>query len=158
MSDQDKSQQPASQQPQNKSTQIKADPSRTNEQYIAEAEKLYIIPKLVREVFPDLIKLIFETESMDVDEREYWLQILPIMTEDQIKKFRDILVNEKEQLKKLDQDYNSEISKIDQSKSSALNEEEIKKRRLELQEKEKAAQQDESKREEDLLKQLDEIR
>jgi len=154
----DQPQQPASQQPQNKSTQIKADPSRTNEQYIAEAEKLYIIPKLVREIFPDLIKLIFETESMDVDEREYWLQILPIMTEDQIKKFRDILVNEKEQLKKLDQDYNSEISKIDQSKSPALNEEEIKKRRLELQAKEKAAQQDESKHEEDLLKQLDEIR
>jgi len=148
--------QQTAQKTQSKSSQIKADPAKTNEQYIAEAEKLYIIPKILREIFPDLIKLIFETESMDEDEREYWLQILPIMTEEQIKKFREILVNEKDQLKKLDQDYNTEISKIDQSHKTALNDEDIKRRRAELQAKEKAAQESESKQEEDLLKKLNE--
>jgi len=139
---------------QGKSSQIKADPAKTNERYIAEAEKLYIIPKLVREVFPDLVKLIFETESMDADEREYWLQILPIMTEDQIKKFRDILVNEKEQLNKLDKDYESEMSKLEKTHTSALNEEEIQKKRAELKARESANEAVEQKQEEDLIKNL----
>lgn len=139
---------------QGKSSQIKADPAKTNEQYIAEAEKLYIIPKLVREVFPDLVKFIFETESMDADEREYWLQILPIMTEDQIKKFRDILVNEKEQLTKLDKDYESEMSKLEKTQKATISEEEVLKRRAELKAKESANETVEQKQEEELLKNL----
>ena len=128
-----------------KSSLIKADPNRSNEDYIKEAEKYYIIPRLVREVFPDLIKLIFETESMDIDEREYWLQILPIMTEDQIKKFRDILVNEKEQLKKLDKEYENEMSSLEDKHQKALNEEEIRRKREELKSKESAAEATEAK-------------
>ncbi|MFA4891638.1 MAG: hypothetical protein WC604_04835 [Candidatus Gracilibacteria bacterium] len=137
-----------------KSSLIKADPSRSNEDYIKEAEKYYIIPKLVRDVFPDLVKLIFETESMDIDEREYWLQILPIMTEDQIKKFRDILVNEKDQLKKLDKEYESEMSSLENKHQKVLNEEEIRRNREELKSKEDAAEVTEAKTEEELLKQL----
>ena len=93
-------------------TAIVVDKNKSAEQYMKEAEGLYIIPLLVRETFPDLIKLIYETESMNTEEREYWLQIMPIMTEEQIKKFRDILVNEKQQLDKLDQEYEQEMSKI----------------------------------------------
>jgi hypothetical protein len=137
-----------------KSSAIKADPKKTNEQYVAEAEKLYIIPKLVRDVFPDLIKLIFETESMDEDEREYWLQILPIMTEDQIKKFKEILVNEKDQLTKLDNEYSSEMSKLNAKQKTAFNEEEIKKRREELRSKESAAENEDAQKEQELLNQL----
>ena len=117
----------------NKSSLVKVDPTKSNEQYIKEVEAYYIIPKLVREVFPDLVKLIFETESMDADEREYWLQILPIMTEEQISKFRDILVNEKDQLSKLDQDYEKEMKDIDKKYGKEFNEEEIKARKAELQ-------------------------
>jgi hypothetical protein len=139
------------------STQIKADSSKTNEQYIDEAEQHYIIPKLVREVFPDLVKLIFETESMDADEREYWLQILPIMTEDQIKKFRDILVNEKEQLTKLDKEYEEEMSGLEKQHKTQINQEEVKQKREELRAKESAAEKEENQAEEDLLKQLEDL-
>jgi len=139
------------------STQIKADSSKTNEQYIEEAEQHYIIPKLVRDVFPDLIKLIFETESMDADEREYWLQILPIMTEDQIKKFRDILVNEKDQLDKLDKEYEDEMSGLEKQHKNKRNEEEIKQKREELKAKESAAEKEEDQAEEELLKQLEDL-
>jgi len=140
-----------------KSSLIKVDPNMSNEDYIKEAEKYYIVPKLVRDVFPDLIKLIFETESMDADEREYWLQILPIMTEDQIKKFRDILVNEKEQLTKLDKEYDSEMSTLEDKHKKALNEEEIKRNREELKAKETANETAEAQTEEDLLKQLNNL-
>ncbi|MDA1060720.1 MAG: hypothetical protein O3B47_02925 [bacterium] len=88
------------------------DKNKSAEQYILEAEAKYIVPALVREKFPDLIKLIHETESMNQEEREYWLQIMPIMSEDQIVKFRDILVNEKQQLEKLDAEYENEMSRI----------------------------------------------
>ena len=87
------------------SQQIVVDKNKTAEQYLIEAESFYIVPKLIREKFPDLIKLIFETESMNTEEREYWLQIMPIMSEDQITKFQGILLNEKNQLAKLDQEF-----------------------------------------------------
>ena len=140
-----------------KSSMVKVDPKMSNEDYIKEAEKYYIVPKLVRDVFPDLIKLIFETESMDTDEREYWLQILPIMTEDQIKKFRDILVNEKEQLNKLDKEYETEMSALEDKHQKTLNEEEIRLKREELRSKEGADEAKETQTEEELLKQLNNL-
>ena len=92
---------------------IVVDKNKSKEQYITDAEAKYIIPALVREKFPDLVKLIYETESMNQEEREYWLQIMPIMSEEQIVKFREILVNERDQLAKLDKEYTQEMSKID---------------------------------------------
>jgi len=146
--------QQSAQKSQSKSLLIQADKSKSNEQYIAEVEQYYIVPKLVREVFPDLMKLVFETESMDVDEREYWLQILPIMTEDQVKKFRDILVNEKEQLQKLDTEYQSEMSKLNQSQNQVISEEEMRRRREEIKAREEAEALEEAKKEAALLEQL----
>lgn len=74
------------------------------EEYTAEIEEKYIVPDLIREQFPSLIKMIYETESMNAEEREYWLQIMPIMTEEQIVKLKDILVKEKTQLAALEQE------------------------------------------------------
>jgi len=145
---------PTPQSTKGKSSLIKADPARSNEDYIKEAEKYYIIPKLARETFPDLIKLIFETESMDEDEREYWLQILPIMTEDQIKKFRDILVNEKEQLKKLDQDYQKEMSEANKKNTKQFDEEEMLKKRTALKAQEVESEKVEEQSEQALLDSL----
>ncbi len=146
--------QQSAQKPQSKSLLVKVDKTKTNEQYIAEVEQYYIVPKLARETFPDLMKLVFETESMDTDEREYWLQILPIMTQDQVKKFRDILVNEKDQLQKLDKEYENELSKIDQKQTQAISDEEVRRRREEIRKKEEADAQQETAQEEALLEQL----
>ena len=44
------------------------------------------IPETVKQQYPDLIPLILQTESMTDDERQYWFQILPIMTDEQVKK------------------------------------------------------------------------
>lgn len=146
--------QQSAQKPQSKSLLIQADKAKTNEQYIAEVEKYYIVPKLVKETFPDLMKLVFETESMDTDEREYWLQILPIMTEDQIKKFRDILVNEKDQLQKLDKEYAGEMSKLNATQDKVISEEELRQKREEIKAKEAASEIEDSQQEQALLEQL----
>lgn len=126
------------------------------EQAMAPPEK-YSVPKLVQEKFPDLIDLIKNTESMDDDERDYWMQILPIMTEEQIMKFREILVTEKQQLERLDKEYEQELSKLNEKHMIEWKEFETKEQKAELEKKEKKAEKEEKESEEELLKRLQEI-
>ncbi len=134
------------------SQQIVIDKKKTAEQYLKEAESFYIIPKIIREKFPDLIKLIFETESMNTEEREYWLQIMPIMSEEQITKFMGILINERDQLAKLDQEYATEVAPSTQQAQAP--ELKIKEKFAEIKEKETLSKVAEKKEEEELLKNL----
>lgn len=120
-------------------------------------ESNFHIPKFVRDEHPYLIPLILNTESMDDNEREYWFQILPIMTTDQIAKFKDILVTEKQQLEKLDREYETELSKINEKHLREWQEFESKQAREERQKREKAQEEEESSAEEDLLKKLQDL-
>lgn len=133
------------------------DKNKSNEQYITDAEALYIVPTLVRQKFPDLVKLIFETESMDIEEREYWLQIMPIMSEEQIVKFRDILVNERDQLAKLDKEYQSEMSRMGAQPVKPIDEKKMKEEIAKIQKEEKHSEVVENSEEQELLKKLEEI-
>ena len=134
---------------------IVVDKNKSKEQYMTEAEVKYIVPKLVREKSPDLVKLIYETESMNAEEREYWMQIMPIMTEEQISKFRDILVNEEDQLSKLDNEYEQEMGRINARQAPEIDEAKLKEKMAEIHKKEKAGEQKEESEEEALLKQLE---
>jgi hypothetical protein len=132
---------------------VVVDKSKSPEQYTKEAEQKYIIPSIVREKFPDLVKLIYETESMNTEEREYWMQIMPIMTEEQISKFRDILVNERDQLAKLDQQYESEAGKI--NKAPEIDEAKMKAKMEEIKFQEAKGEAEDKEKEEQLLSQLE---
>lgn len=136
---------------------VVVDKNKSAEQYMQEAQSLYIVPQLVREKFPDLIKLIYETESMNTEEREYWLQIMPIMSEEQIVKFRDILVNEKDQLSKLDKEYESEMSRINTSHTAVLDEAKMKDQMQQIKQAEAKNEQAESTQEADILKQMENL-
>lgn len=63
------------------------------------------IPADIVERFGDLIELIKNSRSMDDSERQYWIDVLPIMSEDQIQNLRDILDNEKKQLEEAEAAY-----------------------------------------------------
>lgn len=115
------------------------------------------IPQAVKDLYPDLIPLILHTESMDDEEREYWFQILPIMTDDQVDKLREILVNEKDQLAKLDAEYEAELKKINEKHLSEWEAFEYEQTREKIQKEEAAYEADESSLEEDLLNKLDEL-
>ena len=147
----------ATQTTQTTSDGIVVDKNKSTEQYIKDAEAKYIIPKIVREKFPDLVKLIYETESMNQEEREYWMQIMPIMTEDQIVKFREILVNEKDQLQKLDQEYESEMTKITKAPVKEIDEAAMKEKIAKIKQEESSKESEEQAKEEDLLNQLDDL-
>lgn len=117
----------------------------------------YSVPPLVREKFPDLVDLIKQTESMNNEERDYWFQILPIMTEEQIGKFRDILLNEKQQLAQLDKEYEHELNKLNEKHIVEWEEFKSKEKRAALTAKESKAEAQEKAEEEELLQRLSQI-
>lgn len=64
--------------------------------------------------FPELIELIIATESMDDDERQYWFDIMPSMTDAQIDRLFDILETEKRKLQELEVKYQKEIKALNE--------------------------------------------
>src|SRR3989339_1897774 len=77
-----------------------------------QAQSGLIIPDDIRQKFPELIELILGSESMNDEERQYWINILPVMTPDQIASLKDILETERRQLSAIDQKYAKEIKEI----------------------------------------------
>jgi hypothetical protein len=119
--------------------------------------KEYTIPKAAQDKYPDLIALIKETESMNDDEREYWFQILPIMTDEQVEKLRKILANEKEQLAKLDKEYEKELNKLNEKHLLEWQDFESKERMKKLRTAENKHEEAEASKEAALLDQLNEL-
>jgi len=64
--------------------------------------------------YPELIELIISTESMDNDERQYWFDIMPSMTDAQIDRLYDILDTEKRKLQELEVKYQKEIKTLNE--------------------------------------------
>lgn len=122
----------------------------------AQSSKFYI-PNIVKDKYPSLVPLILQTESMDNEEREYWFQILPIMTDDQVLKFKEILISEKQQLAKLDTEYEEELKKINDKHLVEWQDFEKKQERETLQKKERIAEAEEISLEEDILKKLNDL-
>lgn len=112
------------------------------------------IPETVKQQYPDLIPLILGTESMNDDERQYWFQILPIMTDEQVGKLREILTNEKSQLAQLDKNYEAELKQINKKHVSEWKAFEAKEKREKLGKAEAGAEKTEKEEEEGLLKKL----
>lgn len=122
----------------------------------AKPEK-FAIPKLVKEKYPDLIELVKTTESMDDQERQYWFQIMPIMTPDQIEKFRNILVTEKQQLAELDKEYEDELNRLNEKHLLEWKEFESKEKSRAIKEAEAKSSEEEKKQEEELLAKLGDV-
>jgi len=112
------------------------------------------IPETVKQQYPDLIPLILGTESMNDDERQYWFQILPIMTDEQVGKLREILTNEKSQLAQLDKNYEAELKQINKKHVSEWKAFEAKEKREKREKTEAHAEKTEKETEEELLKKL----
>ncbi len=67
------------------------------------------IPLDVHGQFPELIQQIIKSESMNDEERQYWIDVLPVMTDDQIANLKGILDNEKKEIEKADQRLQEDI-------------------------------------------------
>ena len=120
------------------------------------AANKFNIPAVVLEKYGDLVELIKKTESMSDEEREYWFQILPIMTADQVTRLKTILQEEATQLSKLDDQYQDELTKLNKKHLEEWNVFQKKQEREALQAQEASHEAVEAKAEEDILKKLEE--
>ncbi len=117
----------------------------------------YNIPQIVLDKYPELVEKIKKTESMSKDEREYWFQILPIMTAEQIDRLNNILEEEAQQLAALDKEYQSELSQLNDKHMQEWDAFEKTQKREERLAAERAHEEKEQDEEAAILEQLDEL-
>ncbi len=65
--------------------------------------------------YAELVKLVLRTESMDNNEKQYWFDILPSMTPEQVDRLFDILETERRKLEELEVKYQEEIKKLNEN-------------------------------------------
>jgi hypothetical protein len=121
----------------------------------AAASSGVIVPDDLKAQHGDLIELILRSESMNDEERQYWVNILPIMTPEQIKNLRDILTNERQQLATIDAKYAKEIDQIGQKQFVEQVAAERQKRAQERSQAEESAKQAEDQHADSLLKEIE---
>jgi len=92
---------------------------------------------------------------MNDEERQYWINILPVMTEDQIKNLKDILENEKRQLAAIDEKYANDGSSADAAAAIHKTGEQVRQRRESRQSTEQSHKQKEEQEAESILKQIE---
>lgn len=114
-----------------------------------------VIPAEVQAAFGELIGLIKASESMNDEERQYWINILPIMTPEQIGNLRDILESEKSQLQAIDEKYAKEVERLGQQESVRQTDSERQRARQKRQSTEQAHRTTEDAAADDLLKKIE---
>ncbi|MDH3324659.1 MAG: hypothetical protein OEL89_03410 [Candidatus Peregrinibacteria bacterium] len=65
----------------------------------------FVVPEKLLANDPALVELILKSESMNDDERQYWLNLTDVMTGEQVEKLRGILVRERDKLLEIDRKY-----------------------------------------------------
>lgn len=88
----------------------------------------FYIQKLQLKKYDEMIKMILATESMDDDERQYWFDIIPSMTDKQIDKLYNILEVERAKLQQLETKYQKEIKTLNEKHLIEWQEFQMKKR------------------------------
>jgi formate dehydrogenase assembly factor FdhD len=75
-------------------------------EHLREIAMQFSIPEGFIEKIPDIVVLILESKSLDKeDEKQSWLNLLPLMNDEQTAKLKDILTREKVKLAEIEQKY-----------------------------------------------------
>lgn len=109
------------------------------------------IPPSLREKYPELTTLILGSESMNDEERQYWFDILPIMSIEQIEQLQTILSNEKKQLADIDAKYAKEVSSLSDTRALHTLSEKRKEQLEKRSSKEREVREEEEKIADDIL-------
>ena len=114
----------------------------------------FVITDEVLQKYKDVVNLIIASETIsDKDQKQYWIDSLEDMDDDQMNSLLSILNEEQDWLKKISDEFNEDLAK---EKSEEAEKERIKKRE-EREEKEKMAEEEDEDIEEDLLAELDDL-
>ncbi len=121
---------------------------------IKQKNKTFYIDDEIQASYPELIKLVLNTESMDDEERQYWFDILPSMTEDQVDRLFNILETERRKLEELELKYQEEIKSLNEKHLIEWQEFQSKDNKKKIQEAEKA---DSNEDPDDVLRMLNDL-
>ena len=73
---------------------------------LIELASKFDLPEEFLEIDAELIILILQSKALETDEeKQNWFNLLPLMTEEQIYKFKDILIKERTKLNEIEQKY-----------------------------------------------------
>lgn len=122
---------------------------------ITDEAKTLNVPAEVEEKFHELVEMIKASSSMDDEERQYWVDVLPIMSEDQITNLRGILTNEKKQLAEAANAYSQGMEKAVKNVGQEFDEAAYKEKKRLRVETEKQHETEESASEEAALQELE---
>lgn len=112
------------------------------------------IPDDVQKQFSELIGLIKGSQSMNDEERQYWIDVLPIMNEDQLTNLNNILGNEKKQIAEADKQYEQGVKEDVKYFKLEFNEIKYKEKKQMREKAEKMEETAETKKEEEVLAEL----
>lgn len=121
------------------------------------ADTNVIITYDVKAQHPELVDMIMATESMNDEERQYWLDLLPIMNPEQVQNLYDILDNERKKLAEIDSYYSQKVEDIEKAEEAERMLEARKEKMSELQNAEQANEEAEKAREQELLSELENL-
>ena len=76
--------------------------------------KTFVVSDESQAQYSELITLIVHTDSMDDNERQYWFDIMPSMTGEQVDRLFNILDTEKNKLNELETKYQQEIKQLNE--------------------------------------------
>ena len=114
-----------------------------------------VIPPGIQQQFGDIIELVTHSESMNDEERQYWINILPIMTPEQLQNLRDILSSERQQLAAIDAQYSKAVDTLGQQEFTKQVTVERQKRSEERTKAEGVTKSEEDAKTEELLKNME---
>lgn len=120
------------------------------------ADPTFVIPEEIQKKHPTLIPLILRSESMNEEEKQYWINILPVMTLDQVEKLTKILHDERIQLDAIDAKYAKKIETIGQEEFVKRVEEKRYQQRTDRTKVEKSTEIEEQERENIILRNIEE--
>ena len=76
--------------------------------------KQFVISDEIQAQYGELVDLILKTDSMDDNERQYWFDIMPSMTDEQVDRLYNILDTERKKLQELEEKYQQEIKQLNE--------------------------------------------
>jgi hypothetical protein len=77
-------------------------------------DKIYYVSDEIQAKYPELVKLVINTESMEPEEKQYWFDIMPSMNDEQIDRLYSILETERRRLEELEEKYQEEIKALNE--------------------------------------------
>jgi len=121
-------------------------------QELWETAKNYTISDNFIETMPDVIVLVLNSKSLDTQqEKQSWFDLLPLMTQEQVDKLRDILVREKQKLEEIEKKYEEKKWAVINKFVEKFDENNYQNKILQLQQEEAVHEEKEDKEAEALL-------